>query len=213
MPSWAGVTSSQPGSAATTRSACWARTTPCSIALEGVDPVDLERQPQLQRAELARERDPAVGEVDLVVAGRGVAQIRRARREGGGQQRSVAHEHAAQLGRLEEPLVRVERERVGALEAGQLPSPPLAQRRGRPVGAVDVQPHALGVARAAQRDERVDRARAGRARGGDDALEATGSSRRPSIRAASASTTRYPRWRKVSLSRLSSASVTQRGYR
>ena len=55
----------------------------------------------------------------------------------------VAHEHAAALERLVEPLVRVERDRVGELDAPAARAAALGQRREAAVGPVDVQPDAV----------------------------------------------------------------------
>ena len=82
---------------------------------------------------------------------------------------AVADEHAADLVRLEQPLVRVEHERVGAIEAGQRGASGVGERRGRAVGAVDVQPDAVLGAQVGERRQRVDRAGRGRAGGGRDA--------------------------------------------
>ena len=101
-------------------------------------PEDADRQPQLQRPRPARELHGAVAEVDL--AAQHVAQVGALERERPLEQVRLAHEQAADLVRLEQPLVRVEHQRVGALEAGeQRPARPAtarpARRRRRPRAA------------------------------------------------------------------------------
>ena len=70
--------------------------------------------------------------------------------------------------RQEEPLVGVERHRVGSLEPGEQ-VPGGRRRRGRDaVGAVDVEPDVARGAHVGQRLDRVNRAGQGRSRGRDD---------------------------------------------
>ena len=63
--------------------------------------------------------------------------------------------------------MRVDRDRVGALEAAEERGRARRRGRGRAVGAVDVEPHAVLGADVGERVERIDRARARRAGGAD----------------------------------------------
>ena len=74
------------------------------------------------------------------------------------QRRRIAHEEAAALVRLVQPLVRVERDRVGELDPGERLAAALGQRREAPVGRVDVEPGAVLVGDRGEVLERVDRA-------------------------------------------------------
>ena len=89
-----------------------------------------------------RELHAEVGEVDLALVGDGVEQVVGRDLEGAPQQRAVAHEEAAALVRLVEPLVRIERDRVCELDPGERLAAALGQRREAAVGGVDVQPRA-----------------------------------------------------------------------
>src|SRR3954465_5345798 len=115
---------------------------------------DADRQPQLQRARPARELHRAVAEVDL--AAHHIAQVVALQRERPLEQPGLPPEQAADLIGLKEPLVRVEHERIGALEAGEQRPGGRPERRGRAVGAVHVQPEVLLGAQVGQRVQRVD---------------------------------------------------------
>ena len=82
--------------------------------------------------------------------------------------RAVADEQRADLDRLVQPLVRVERDRVRELDPGERLAAALGEAGERAVGAVDVQPHALLAADLRQLGERVHRAGSRRAGVGDD---------------------------------------------
>ena len=97
----------------------------------------------------------------------GVAQVGAVERERALEQPGLADEDGADLVRLEEPLVRVEHERVGALDAGE--EIRLDEPGGRAVRAVDVEPQVLAVAQVGEIVERIDGAGAGRAGRADDA--------------------------------------------
>ena len=85
-----------------------------------------------------------------------------------------AHEQAADVVGCKQPLVRIEHQRVGALDAAQRAAARLAQRRRRPVGAVDVEPQRLGGRQLGQALQLVDRAGVGRpGRGHDEPRVAT----------------------------------------
>ena len=53
--------------------------------------------------------------------------------------------------------MRVEDQRIGQLHAGEIGPPPLAQRSGGTVGAVDMEPHAFATAQLGDRRQRIDR--------------------------------------------------------
>ena len=72
-------------------------------------------------------------------------------------------QHATRL-RQVEPLVRVERDRVGAVEAGEEMAGRRRRRGGQPVGAVDVEPDARLGTHVGERADRIDGARQRRAR-------------------------------------------------
>ena len=121
---------------------------------EGLGAVGAEREPELERPERAGvlERD-----VDHV-AGALVRDVRLLVGERLDQVVAVAdEEHAARL-RQVEPLVRVERDRVGAVEAGEEMAGRRRRGSGQPVGAVHVQPDAQ-PRRTRRRARRSDRRR------------------------------------------------------
>jgi hypothetical protein len=75
------------------------------------------RQPNLQRARRARQLDPVIGEVHLAfVCGR-LRQVVGRDLEGAAERRVLPYEDAPTLVRLVQPLVGVERDRVGTLDA------------------------------------------------------------------------------------------------
>ncbi len=84
------------------------------------------------------------------------------------ERRGVAQQDAAHGLRQVEPLVRVDRERVDALEPAEQGSARRRGRRGGAVGAVDVHPDVVLGADVGEGVERIDGARAGRARDADD---------------------------------------------
>jgi len=85
----------------------------------------------------ARELHAAVGQIDLV-ASEGVLQIVRRHLKGRAQRAVLAHEQRAALVGLVEPLVRIQRDRVGRLDPAQQVAPALGQRREAAVCRVDV---------------------------------------------------------------------------
>src|SRR5262245_46698959 len=106
-----------------------------------------ERKPELQRPEAARQLHTVVVIIDLFLFGAfGVFQDLGHRVKSIFEQPRVARENAADLERLEEPFVRIERERIGALDPGEKLSTPFAQTGGRTVSPVNVQPKILAIA-------------------------------------------------------------------
>ena len=186
-PSDAGDMSSSSGVARTCSSATLARSRQRSIAARNAStPKKLERQPDLERARAARELEPAVGEVDLVVLHHGVLEVVGRDLERAAQQAPVADQQAAAPERLVEPLVRVERDRVGQLDAAQRLAAALGDRREPAVGGVDVEPHAALAADGGQLGQRVDRAGVRGAGAADDEQRLAPGRRSASIAAASA---------------------------
>ena len=123
---------------------------------ERLGPVGAEREPELQGAERAGvlERD-----VDHVARAALVRDVRLVVREGIEEVLAAADEKNAAGLRKVEPLVRVERDRVDAVEPGEQVRRRGSRRRRQPVGAVDVQPDALLRADVRQGGDRVDGAR------------------------------------------------------
>jgi hypothetical protein len=81
---------------------------------------------------------------------------------------AVPHEQTADVERLEEPLVRIDRERVRALEGRHERGESRGQPRRAAVRRVDVEPDAFGLGEVGEVAERVDRSRVRRAGGADD---------------------------------------------
>ncbi len=75
---------------------------------------------------------------------------------------AVADQQAADVVRLEEPLVRVERDRIGAIEVGHARGVAGRQSGGTSVRGVDVEPQVLGRGHVGQLADDVDRAGVGR---------------------------------------------------
>ena len=80
----------------------------------------------------------------------------------------VLHQQAAGLVGLEEPLVRIQPDRIGTLDPAQQPPAPLGHHRKAAIGGVDMEPQALRRAEVGQRLQAVDGARACRAGVGGD---------------------------------------------
>ena len=120
-----------------------------------------QREPHLERAEAAGVLRAVV---DVVRGALLEVVVRRVVRERGAQRLRVAHERAARLERRVEPLVRIDRHRVGLGERAQIVGR-AGHRGGEPaVRAVDVEPGAVLAADRRDRAERIDGARAHRAR-------------------------------------------------
>src|SRR5439155_25602541 len=115
------------------------------------------------------ELHPVVGEVSLArYAGLRVAQVVGDDLEGVQQLTSLAHEETSDFERLIEPLVRVERDGVGELEAARRSAAALAEHREGAVRAVDVEPDAALLADRGDLRERIDGAGARRSSDGCD---------------------------------------------
>ena len=124
-----------------------------------------ERQPHLQRAEAPRILRAVVEVVhDLIVE----VVVGRVIREGAAQLVGIAHEHAAGFERRVEPLVGIDRDRIGVAQRAQARRRSRRLRRQRTVGAVHVKPQLVLAADGGDLRERIDGARADRAGGADD---------------------------------------------
>jgi hypothetical protein len=130
----------------------------------------LERVPDLQRAEAARQVGPEV-------AGPGgtprepaalLAQVLGVRCEGAQLRRLVAHHDAARVVGDLAPLVEVERDRVGCFDAGEPRAQGAGQHAESAERAVDVKPELLVTTDPREGGEVVDRAGGDRARRPDD---------------------------------------------
>ena len=146
----------------------------CDVLLDDphelVDAVGLERHPDLECLEAARQVEAAIGEWQS--AG---DHPTRCRCEVAGIccERSavclgIAHEHAGALDRERSPLVQVEAYRVRQLETRNLRAQRIRQVRQRAERAIDVEPEPLNVAQRRERDEIVGRASVHRPRRTDD---------------------------------------------
>ena len=91
--------------------------------------------------------------------------------------RRVAIEQRAGVERSEEPLVRVDDDRVGVLDAGEERARRRRRERGAAVRTVDMEPHAALRADLGDRREIVDQPEVRRAGGGDDRERAPARSR------------------------------------
>src|SRR5438128_4272824 len=78
-----------------------------------------ERHPDFQRAKTSCQLNSVIAWIELGGFAVDVAQIVRSNLKGRFQQCDIAHQNAAALKRLKEPFVRIERDRIGALQPGQ----------------------------------------------------------------------------------------------
>ena len=122
--------------------------------LEPFAAVAAQHGPELQRAEAAAERRPVVGEGVRVVVG---AQVLRRERERRPQLVGARRPEERAVHRRHQPLVRVDDERVGELDA-ILRRPLLLADPGRArVRRVDVEPRAGRMRKACKLAHRIDR--------------------------------------------------------
>ena len=134
---------------------------------EGAEAERLQGHPHLEGPEAAGQLQAPVGEVHLTRAlDRVAVEVVRVDGERPFQPGPVADQHAAALHRLVQPLVRIERHRVGALDPGQRRPPRGGECGEAPVGRVDVQPEPFGGTDVGQAGQRVDGAGVGRAGAG-----------------------------------------------
>ena len=165
-PSWAGESSSSSGVSRTRRSASTARSSARSIAARNASSPNVWIESQTFSARQPRVScSPRSEKLTSPLVRRRVAQVVGRDLERAPQQVPLAHQQRAALDRLVEPLVRIERDRVGRLDPAQRRTSALGQRREAAVGGVDVQPHAVLAADLGELAQRIDRAGVGRARG------------------------------------------------
>ena len=107
--------------------------------LQAVAAVAAQHRPELERAEAASERRPVVAQVERVLRRGEVVGVRRERRA---QRLGPARPERRAVDRREQPLVRVDDDRVGAVAAVEAPAQLRADRRRARVRRVDVQPDA-----------------------------------------------------------------------
>ncbi len=133
------------------------------LAAEGADAVELERQPDPEAPVGLRELGAVDVEVDqvrvLLLGGHVVAS----EGVGAAQGLAVAHQERAGAVGQEEPLVGIEDQRVGELEAGEGFPAAFGQAEEGPVGAVHVQPEPLLPGEAGELGQGVDGAGVDRA--------------------------------------------------
>jgi hypothetical protein len=85
------------------------------------------------------------------------------------QQIGITNQNATGFERLEQPFVRIERERIGEMNAPEEVAATLAQDRSRPVCAIHVKPHFVFPRERRDFWERIDRARVRGPGAGNDA--------------------------------------------
>ena len=124
------------------------------------------RGPYLERAGHPAELQAAVREVHLAGGDHRVLQIVGSHLERAAQTHAIAHEYGTALERLVQPFVRIERHRVGVLDAGQHRTPAFGERGETAVRGVNVHPHPVLRADVGDRRKRVDAAGVGRPGGG-----------------------------------------------
>ena len=123
---------------------------------------DLHREPDPQPGESTRELRPILRRiVELILIRREIPRRRRMQRT---QRFAVAHEQRTGAVREEHPLVRIERERVGARQAPQQRPQLRHHMEERAIGAVDMMPELLARRDVGHRVDQVDRTGVGRAR-------------------------------------------------
>ena len=141
---------------------------PFDSPAETVQPEPANDHPELERPESA----PELRRVFVVIVDRRDpiqrAQIFRDEAERIAQHRHPRCQQEGRVKRREEPLVRVDDDRIGALPADERPAPLRNERHDAGVGAVDVQPQILAPGDISDRADRVDRGRRRGPERGDD---------------------------------------------
>ena len=133
--------------------------------LQPLAAVATEDRPQLERPEASAERRAVLGDVVHLVAG---AQVLGDEAERRAQGLGAAGPEQRAIHRREQPLVRVDDERVRALDALLRPARLRADPRGSGVGGVDVEPDACGRTGVGDRGDGIHGGRRGGADGRDD---------------------------------------------
>ena len=129
----------------------------------------LPREPELERSEAARSLQRELVPVQRLVFGLPDPVVLGLPVERAQQILAPLHQERADVIRLEEPLVRVDRQRIGAFEVGHARSVPLREPNGPAVGRVYVEPEALAFGQVREVTDQVDRAAIRGARDGRDA--------------------------------------------
>ena len=130
---------------------------------ERVDAERAQGQPELECTRGSRELEALVGEVDDAFVDLRVAQVVRGDLERTPERVRVAHEHAAALVRLVQPLVRVERDRIGEREIAERRSAAVGQHGEAAVRRIALEPDVALAADGGELVDRVDGAGARRA--------------------------------------------------
>ena len=125
-------------------------------ASERSHPKGLDRHPDLQRPKRAAQLQAAIREVGMVRAPHRVLEHVVVEGEDVLQRAGVLHQQAACLVGLEEPLVGVQPNRIGALNPGQEPFAGLGHDGKATVGGIGVQPDAFRLAVVRHRPQRID---------------------------------------------------------
>ena len=128
----------------------------------------LEGQPEFQGAGFAGQLQRAVEQVDGVFTAYHVFQILGRHGKGAFQRTGVAHQHHAAVIGLEQPLVRIDHQRVGQFHARQFLCPLRRQGGRSTVGSVHMQPQVLGARQCRDGVQWIDRAGVGAASVADD---------------------------------------------
>ena len=128
----------------------------------------LHRQPHAQAGKSARELRSVLARIVEVLRMRHRRQIRGRRLVRRAKCRAVANQQRTGAVRQEHPLVRIERQRVGARQPAQRLVQLVAEIEERAVRAVDVMPQPFGIADVGDRIQGIDRAGVRRPRARDD---------------------------------------------
>ena len=167
------------------------------LLAEGGDAVELQRQPEAQAAEVARQLGREVGEAERALVRSRPGRSSRVSRWARASALAVAHEQRPEAVGQEEPLVGVERDRVALLDPAQQRLAARREAEEAAVRGVGVGPQAVlardrGRPRAAGRRRRCSSCRRWRRRGtaaGPRARSsrtasssAVGTSRKPRVR-------------------------------
>ena len=131
---------------------------------EGLRAVGSQRRPELQRPERPRVLHGAVDGVGVALV---LDHVRRIVAEGGTQRPGVADEEDATGLGHEQPLVRVDGDRVGPVQPGEEVTDEVRARRRHAVSAVDVEPRAAAVHDLRDRADGIDGTGQRRTGGGD----------------------------------------------
>ena len=130
----------------------------------------LQREPDLQRAETARQLGAEVARPRLTGSktSRVRCEIGRPTGKGRTVRRAIAHQHAPGVVGHMQPFVEIEGERVCPLDAGKARAQGLAQHRHCREGAIDMQPDTRVGAQLGDVRQRIDGSGIDRARAGND---------------------------------------------